>query len=108
MGFWTKLLGREEEPVSDAVKAGRERHGIEVEEPEKKEKKKWQPLQEEPYDPWEEIRNIRSSFFIGNWARRRFKWIPDKDGLQADLEKAQLKREEKARKKEEKKQGKEG
>lgn len=108
MGFWAKLFGREEEPVSDAVKAGRERHGIEVEEPEKKGKKGWQAPQEEPYDAWEEIRNIRSSFFMGTWARRKFKLIPDKEGLQADLEKAARKREEKERQKEEKRNAKEG
>lgn len=103
MGFWAKLFGQEEDPVSDAVKAGRERHGIEVDEPEKKEKGKWQPPEYEAYDPWEEIRSIRSSFYVGRWAGRKLKWIPDKEGLKADLEKVQRKREEKERLKEEKK-----
>ena len=100
MGFWAKLFGREEEPVSDAVKAGRERHGIEVDEME--EKVRWQPPEQEQYDPWEEMRNVRSSFFVGRWASRKIRFKPDDTGLKEKLDKAAADREEKKREKEEK------
>ena len=104
MGFWDKFFGRGSEPISDEIKQARERHGINPGEEEEQ-----RPgagargrFEEEPYDPWEELRNIRSNFWVGGWAARRLRWRPNTDKLREDLEEMEKEREEKQRQKIEK------
>ena len=56
----------------------------------------------EPYDVWEEVRNIRTSFFLGSWASRKIKSVHvGEDKLKKELEELEKKREEERRRKEE-------
>jgi hypothetical protein len=104
MGFWDKLFGGRKEPVSDEVKQARERLGIQVDEEEKKEEQRrelekkrktgWE-LDAKDYDPWDELRNVRTNFWIGGWAAKRLHWRPNTDKLREELEEVARKREEK-------------
>ena len=49
-----------------------------------------------PYDPWEDIKDLRTSFWIGGWAAKRLRWRPADDKLRTELEEVARKREEKA------------
>jgi hypothetical protein len=100
MSFWSALkkifsLSGDDEAE---LKELREKHGIDV-------KTKEDILREhknEPgtpdYDPWEEIRNIRTYFFFGRWATRKFRPIGE-DKLKRDLERLAKKREEEEKRK---------
>ena len=106
MGFWQTLFGKGKQPVSDEVKQARARLGIEIDEEEEKEelqreldkkrKSGWE-LDAEKYDPWEELRNVRTNFWIGGWAAKRLHWRPANDKLREELEELDRKREEKER-----------
>lgn len=92
--FWKKVFSSEEDDAE--LKAARARHGIKVETPE--EQKKREKAEEEPYDPWEEVRNARTSFFFGSWASRKFR-IVGEDKIKAELEALEKKRKEEEEKK---------
>ena len=88
--FWKKIFGSEEDEMDDAeLNAARARHGIKVETPE--EQKKRLKEEQEPYDPWEEVRNVRSSFFFGSWAAKKFR-IVGEDKVKKELEELEKKR----------------
>jgi hypothetical protein len=44
------------------------------------------------YDAWEDLKNIKSSFFIGGWAARKFR-IVGEDKVKKQLEELEKKRE---------------
>jgi hypothetical protein len=102
MSFWSGLrkifsLSGEDEVE---LKELREKHGIDL-------KSKEDILREhknEPgtpdYDPWEEIRNVRTNFFFGSWVTRKFRPIGE-DKLKRDLERLAKKREEEEKQKRE-------
>jgi hypothetical protein len=101
MSFWSSLkkifsLRGEDEAE---LKRLREKHGIEV----KSKEAILREVKNEPgtaeYDPWEEIRNLRTNFFLGSWATKKFRFRPvGEDKLKRDLEKLERKRaEEEAR-----------
>ncbi len=104
MGFWDKIFRTGKQPISDEVKQARERYGITIDEEEAKEelnrelekqrKTGWE-LEEKDYDPWDELGNIRTSFWIGGWAAKRLHWHPSDDKLRAELEEVARKREAK-------------
>jgi len=85
--FWKKVLSSEEDDAE--LKAARARHGITVDEKDDKKEKK----EEEAYDPWEVVRNARTSFFFGSWASRKFR-IVGEDKVKAELEALEKKRKE--------------
>jgi uncharacterized caspase-like protein len=87
--FWKKVFSSEEDDAE--LKAARARHGIKVETPE--EQKKREKAEEEAYDPWEVVRNVRTSFFFGSWASRKFR-IVGEDKVKAELEALEKKRKE--------------
>ena len=86
--FWKKLFTSEEDDAE--LNAARARHGIKIETPE--EKRKREQEEKEPYDPWEEIRNIRSTFLLGSWVSRKIR-IVGEDKVKAELEALRKKRE---------------
>jgi hypothetical protein len=54
---------------------------------------------DEDYDPWEEIRNMRSNFFFGSWITRKWKFRPiGEEKVKKELEELAKKREEEERK----------
>lgn len=92
--FWKKIFNSEDELTDAELNAARARHGIKVETPEEQRKRlKAEKEEQEPYDPWEEVRNVRTSFFFGSWATKKFK-IVGEDKVKADLEKLEKKRKE--------------
>ena len=110
MGFWSKLFGGGDEEVSEAVREARKRHGIQPEsEAEKaaRESRQRPENEMENYDAWEDIRNIRTSFFVGSWAGRKLHLIRSDDKLKQDLDKLQERRREEAEQKEAKRREKE-
>ena len=99
MGFFTfikKIFVGEsaEEKILDDARA---RHGITVNKAEMD-----KPVDEatrfgEEYDPWEDIRNFRATFFIGGWAARKFHVVGE-DKVKKELDELQQKREAAAKK----------
>jgi hypothetical protein len=91
--FFNKLFGSEDDTDDAELNAARARHGIKVETP--LEKKKQEEEEKEPYDPWDEVRNARSNFFMGSWASKKFR-IVGEDKVKADLEALEKKRQAEA------------
>ncbi len=106
MGFFKKLLGLEEEDISDEIKQARARHGIHVDETENLRSKKDSANDgRDEYDAWEDLRNLRTNFFFGSWATRRYRRMTHHDDkLKQELEKVAREREEKERRKAEQRQ----
>jgi hypothetical protein len=104
VSFWSSLkkifsLSGEDEAE---LKALREKHGTDLEAKEEiiREIKNKPGMPD--YDPWEEIRNMRTYFFFGSWATKKFKFRPiGEDKLKRDLEKLAKKREEEEKRKRE-------
>jgi hypothetical protein len=97
MSFWSglrkifSLSGGDEAEL----KALREKHGIETKPKEEIIREIKNEPGSEDYDPWEEIRNMRTNFFFGSWMTRKFKFRPiGEEKLKRDLEKLAKKREE--------------
>jgi hypothetical protein len=100
MGFtdFFKKIFNGDEAVDEELRAARERHGIAGDDSENKDDK----LAREEYDPWDEVRNARTQFYIGSWATKKHRIIGE-DKLKADLEALEKKKQQKEA--EEKKQG---
>ncbi len=101
MGFFTaiKRIFTGESADEKVLDEARARHGIVVDKAEMdiqvSEEKKFV----ETYDPWEDIRNFRTTFFIGGWAARKIHPnVVGEDKVKKELEELQKKREEEARK----------
>ena len=73
MGFWSSLKSIFVPPKQDDTELEnlRAKHGIKVEHKTDYQIKK-EEAQDADYDPWEEVRAMRSSFFMGSWASRKF------------------------------------
>jgi hypothetical protein len=101
MGFFKKLLGMEEEEISEEIREARARHGIHVDETEDlKPKSNSRDDGRGEYDAWDELRNLRTNFFFGSWATRRYRRLTHHDDkLKQELEKVAREREEKERRK---------
>ena len=92
LSFMKKVIGGESEDDAE-LNAARARHGIDLNEADEKGPKTKQESFAENYDVWEEIKNIRSNFFIGNWATKKFR-IVGEDKVKKQLEELEKKREE--------------
>jgi hypothetical protein len=92
LSFMKKVIGVESEDDAE-LNAARARHGINPENLDEKEPKNKQERFAEDYDVWEEIRNIRTNFFIGNWATKKFHVVGE-DKVKKQLEELEKKREE--------------
>jgi hypothetical protein len=104
MGFWNTMFGKNKKPVSDEIKAARERLGIQIDEDQEKEEQRREPdrpkkrnpdFDVKDYDPWEDLKDVRTSFWIGGWAAKRLHWRPNTDKLRDELEEVARKREAK-------------
>ena len=89
MGFFKKLFGSSEDDDAE-LRAARARHGIDLEDDKKSEKEK--SPEDEPYDVWEDLKEMRLSFWVGSWASRKIR-KPRLDGLKKELEELERKRE---------------
>lgn len=97
--FLKKLFSGEdaEEKKLDEARA---RHGIVLDAKDKAEMDKAATEEErfaKEYDPWEDIKQMRSSFFIGGWAAKKFHVIGE-DKVKKELEELEKKRAEEAAK----------
>ena len=93
--FLKKLISGEEEDAE--LRAARARHGMAVDKEESKEEKKLaererRKREAEQYDVWEDLRTMRTSFFLGSWATRKLR-PPRTDKLKEELEELRRKRE---------------
>ena len=93
--FLKKLFDSGYDDDNPRLREARERHGIKLDEKNINGEDSEKP---EPYDPWEDIRNIRSTFLFGGWVSRKFRPIGE-DKLKKQLEELDRKREEEAKRK---------
>lgn len=99
ISFWKRVFIGEIDDDPE-LRAARSRHNIDVGEEKGQRKGDREEEARKPYDPWEDIDNMRRNFFMGSWASRKFRVIGE-DKLKADLEALERKREEKRKAKEE-------
>jgi hypothetical protein len=94
--FFKRLFsGRDK--METELDAARARHGIKMTEKEKAEADKATPEDEmraKDYDVWEDLKDFRSTMFLGSWATRKLHPV-DHDRLKKQLEEAEKKRREK-------------
>ena len=92
------IFGHDDDAADEAaLKAAREKHGIKMDgEDEKKSR-----VEQEDYDAWDDIRNMRMHFFFGTWVSRKFRVVGE-DKVKKQLADLEKKREEEAKRKEEK------
>ena len=101
--FFKRLISGEEEDAE--LRAARARHGMavdkEIREEEKKQAERERRKREAAeYDVWEDLRTMRTSFFLGSWATRKLR-PPRTDKLKAELEEIERKKEAEQKQKEE-------
>ena len=87
LSFLRKIFGNEAEEAE--LDAARARHGITVDKIEANKPTTEQQKFADDYDVWEELRNMRASFFIGGWASKKFRVFGEEKVKKqlADLEK---------------------
>ena len=99
MGFFKKLFGGDDEQEKE-LDAARVRHGIAINEVDKKEMDKRvsedQRMAEE-YDVWEDLKNYRSNWLFGAWLNKKFHPIGEEKVRKelAELEQKRKAQEEK-------------
>ncbi len=94
------IFGHDDEDAE--LQAARARHGIEVGD----EKKVEDRPQEHEYDAWDELKNIRTNFFFGSWATRKYKHrVIGEEKVKKQLADLEKKREEEAAAKEKEEEG---
>ena len=101
MGFFTaiKKIFTGESAEEKALDDARARHGIVVDKAQMDIKEPEEKRFGEEYDPWEDIRNFRTSFFIGGWAARKINpKVIGEDKVKKQLEELQKKRDEETQK----------
>lgn len=99
MSFWSalkKIFSLRGEDDAELQRL-REKHGIDT--GAKSRDEVLREIKNDPgvqeYDPWEEIRNMRTYFYFGSWATKKFKFRPiGEEKLKRDLERLAKKREE--------------
>ncbi len=102
MGFWStiksifSLSGKDEAEL----KRLREKHGISDQSKEDILREVKSEPDSPDYDPWEEIRNMRTYFWFGRWMTRKVKYRPiGEEKEKKQLEELAKKRGEEERKK---------
>src|SRR3972149_5614036 len=97
MGFWSALkkifsLSGQDDAELQRL---REKHGIHVDAGETTSQEIKNKPGTEEYDPWEEIRNMRTNFWFGSWATRKWKFRPiGEEKVKKQLEELEKKRQE--------------
>ncbi len=100
LSFLKKVFSGEDEDEAE-LDAARARHGIKLTGKDRLEMNKSSSEEEhfgENYDVWEDLRHFRSSFFMGNWAAKKFHVIGE-DKVKKQLEELEQKRRAGAEKK---------
>jgi hypothetical protein len=100
MGFWLNIkrifsLSGQDEAELDRLRA---KHGINVNEKDTTGREIKNKPGTEEYDPWEDIRNIRTNFYLGGWVTRKFRPIGE-EKVKKQLEELEKKRQEEAERK---------
>jgi hypothetical protein len=90
--FMRKVFSGEDEKEEQALDEARMRHGIQVDKVEMNKATSQEERFAENYDVWDDIRNIRSSFFFGTWASKKFH-IVGEDKVKKQLEELEKKRQ---------------
>jgi hypothetical protein len=110
MGFFVfiKKVFSNEDKDEIELDAARARHGIVLDAKDKAEMNT--PMSEEErmshdYDPWEDLKHFRSTFFFGGWVSRKFHVVGE-DKVKRDLEALAKKRQETSGKRDEVTKGK--
>jgi hypothetical protein len=103
MGFFSfmKKIFAGESADEEALDAARKRRGIVVTEKEKAAAKKGTTEAERfarDYNVWDDVKNLRWTFFVGGWAARKIHPVGE-EKVKRDLEKLEKKRREEAMKK---------
>jgi hypothetical protein len=96
--FFKKLFGNEDTDEKE-LEAARARHGIVLSAKDKVDMNQATSDEErmaDEYDVWDDLKQMRSSFFIGGWAAKKFHVVGD-NKVKKELEALQKKREEKAK-----------
>lgn len=105
--FFKKIFSSDDAEEEELDKA-RARHGIVLDARDKVDMDKATSDEERmarEYDAWEDLKNIRSSFFLGNWASRKFHVVGE-DKVKKQLEELAKKKEAEAKGKDWEKWGK--
>lgn len=92
LSFFRKVFSGEDEQQEKELDEARARHGIQVDKVQMDKKTSYEEQFAEEYDVWDDIRNIRSNFFFGSWASRKFH-IVGEDKVKKQLEKLEKKRQ---------------
>ena len=97
LSFIKKVFGGESK---DEVKldAARARHGITVDKKEMDKAKTEAERFGKDYNVWDDLRNYRANFFVGNWVARKFRPIGE-DKVKKQLADLEKKREEERKRK---------
>ena len=98
MSFWSfmkkvfSLSGQDEAELQQL----RAKHGIVVDDKLSMDKDKEAKAKADEYDVWEEIRNMRTNFYLGSWATKKFRPIGE-EKVKKQLAELEKKREEEER-----------
>jgi agmatine/peptidylarginine deiminase len=92
LSFFRKVFSGEDDQQEKELDEARARHGIQVDKVEMDKKTSSAEQFGEQYDVWDDIKNIRSTFFFGTWASRKFH-IVGEDKVKKQLEELEKKRQ---------------
>src|SRR4030042_3209349 len=95
--FFKKIFAGEEQDEAE-LDAARARHGITVDKAEMNKARTEEERFAENYDVWEDLKNIRTSVFVGNWVSRKFHPVGE-EKVKRQLEALEKKREAEEQKK---------
>ena len=100
MGFFSfiKSVFGGEDADEKELDAARARHGITVDKTVMDKPRTEQERFAEEYDVWEDIKNYRSNFFVGNWINRKFHTVGE-EKVKKQLEELEKKRQAEEEKK---------
>ena len=90
--FFKKVFSGEDEKEEQALDEARARHGIQVDKVAMNKATSAEERFAAEYDVWDDIKNIRSSFFFGTWASKKFH-IVGEDKVKKQLEDLEKKRQ---------------
>jgi hypothetical protein len=95
LSFLRKVFSGEDEQQEKELDEARARHGIQVDKAEMDKATSSAERFGEDYDVWEDIKHIRSTFFFGTWASRKFH-IVGEEKVKKQLEDLEKKRQAEA------------
>jgi hypothetical protein len=100
MGFFSfiKSVFGGEDADEKELDAARARHGITVDKTVMDKPRTEQERFAEEYDVWEDIKNYRTNFFVGNWINRKFHTVGE-EKVKKQLEELEKKRQAEEEKK---------